>query len=231
MDCWFYLFFKRGLKLILEQINVEEITMKHKIDNQDHQNDLPDAVVSDVDDSRRKFNKAGLIAPVMLSLSSKPVWAVDCTPSILASGNLSMSCTNPPNGFTIDQWKNADQWPIGLNKLDKFDDVFGKAGTESLFGNTATLQSVLSSSPTISATDNALRTAFGCSAAESLTNIKTNLPAYAQQSIASALNDLYFPNYTYPGRSTFYSAVTGSDCSAKGTSMATLTQNYLNLTT
>jgi hypothetical protein len=227
MDCWFYLLFKRGLKLILKQINVEEITMKHKTDNQDHQNDLPDAVVSDVDDSRRKFNKTGLIAPVMLSLSSKPVWAFDCTPSILASGNLSMSCTNPPNGYTIDQWKNADQWPIGLKKDDKFDSIFGVVGGQSLFGTNATLQSVLSS-PTLNASAN-LQTAFGCTGSQS--NISTNLPGYAQQSIASALNDLYFPNYAYPGTSTFYSAVHGNSCQTKGTNMATLTTYYRNLTT
>ena len=140
--------------------------MKHKTDNQDHQNDLPDAVVSDVDDSRRKFNKAGLIAPVMFSLSSKPVWAVDCTPSTLASGNLSQACTPPLHGFTAAELINADVWPLPLTKTALFDSVFGKTptGNYSLFGTSATLISVLNGTSRFntSLTNANLRSAFAC---------------------------------------------------------------------
>jgi len=207
--------------------------MKHKTDNQDHQNDLPDAVVPDVDDSRRKFNKAGLIAPVMLSFSSKPVWAVDCTSSTLASGNLSQACTPPLHGFTAAELINADVWPLPLTKTTLFDSVFVKVPSFSPFGSSATLLSVLSGADIdASLTDAQWQAAFGDCTGD-VSSLKTNIKPYAVQSIVSALNALYFPSYAvhYPGMSTFYSAPSGSACNSRASSMNTLTATYAAITT
>jgi hypothetical protein len=202
--------------------------MKLKKDDQDQQNDLPVVEISGVDDSRRKFNKAGVIAPVLLTLSSKPVWAFECGVSGTMSGNISAQCTLPPNGFTIDQWKNAATWPTGLNKDDKFDVVFGVSNSQSLFGVNATLLQVLSGQALNSSANVSL--AFG-SCTGIVTNLKNALPLYAQQNIASALNALVFKNYKYPGKSVFYSAVTGGACNQKATKMGDLTTSLKNLTT
>ena len=86
-----------GLQPLLE--NVEEENMNLKKDDQDQQN-VSSHDISDVNETRRKFNKAGIITPVLLSLSSKPVWAVECGVSGTQSGNLSHKCTNPTTGFT-----------------------------------------------------------------------------------------------------------------------------------
>lgn len=42
-----------------------------------------------IDDKRRNLAKAGLTAPVLMTLISRPAFAKQCSPSVMASGNLS----------------------------------------------------------------------------------------------------------------------------------------------
>ncbi len=61
---------------------------------------------------RRKLTKAGLIAPVLMSFSSRPAWAVTCTLSGMLSGNLSgpfAGCDN--SALSSAYWDaNRNQW-------------------------------------------------------------------------------------------------------------------------
>jgi len=206
--------------------------MKHNKDDKEQQHYMPDAEVSDVDDSRRKFNKAGIIAPVLLSLSSKPVWAFDCGVSGSMSGNLSSGCTKPTNGFTASQFIEAAAWPLPYIKATTtFDSVFGLSTDGSLFGATATLHDVLNATAAITLSDSD-STAFSCTG--STASLKTALTAYAVQSIVCTLNDAIFPAYAYSGPSTFYSAISvaSSDtCDTRATSITLETATLAALTT
>ena len=68
---------------------------------------------------RRKLAKAGLIAPVLMSFSSRPAWAVTCTLSGMLSGNLSgpfAGCDNSalPSAY----WDaNRNQWGTRGNEV------------------------------------------------------------------------------------------------------------------
>jgi len=74
---------------------------------------------------RRKLAKAGLIAPVLMSFSSRPAWAVTCTLSGMLSGNLSgpfAGCDNSalPSAY----WDaNRNQW--GTRGSEKVNTFFG----------------------------------------------------------------------------------------------------------
>jgi hypothetical protein len=174
--------------------------------NEQDQNNAPIEPNSVINDGRRNFNKAGIITPVLLSLSSKPVWAVECGVSGTQSGNLSQQCTNPPNGFSASQFRRALAWPLPyVKESTTFDSVFGVSPGGSLFGPGATLLSVLSGNASVVINNNNLRTAFGCTGNPG--DLKDALSNYAIQSIVSALNDAIFPNYNYAGPSSFYSAI------------------------
>jgi len=57
--------------------------------------------------SRRKLAKAGVTAPIIMSLFSRPAWGVACSPSSLASGNASgRHQEDCDNGCTPGFWKN-----------------------------------------------------------------------------------------------------------------------------
>jgi nitrite reductase/ring-hydroxylating ferredoxin subunit len=58
--------------------------------------------------SRRSIAKAGVSAPILMSLFSRPAWGVACSPSSLASGNASGRHENDcdGNGCTPGFWKN-----------------------------------------------------------------------------------------------------------------------------
>lgn len=70
-----------------------------------------------INKSRRKLSKTGLVAPVLLSLTSKPSWAFVCTFSGAMSGNLSVEKA----GFVCDSgipatkspgyYKTPSHWP------------------------------------------------------------------------------------------------------------------------
>ena len=77
--------------------------------------------------ARRSFlRKSAIAAPVITSLASKPVWAVDqCTISGLLSGNLSThDSTCNFGGLSPGYWKNHT-WPFSSpNSGDKFQALF-----------------------------------------------------------------------------------------------------------
>lgn len=203
--------------------------MKPKKDYQDQQNNLPDTEASGVDDSRRKFNKAGIIAPVLLTLSSRPVWAFECGVSGSMSGNLSSGCTPPARGFTASQFSAAAAWPSPyVKQTTTFDSVFGVSAGGSLFGVAATLLDVLNGAA-VTLADTNLQTALKYT--DSTANLKTALSAYAVQSIVCTLNDAIFPAYAYPGAGTFYSAISGASTSYDSkVSSATLTNSITKAT-
>ncbi|NOR68272.1 MAG: hypothetical protein GQ532_01010 [Methylomarinum sp.] len=65
-----------------------------------------------VDEKRRSFSKAGIVAPVILSLSSKPVLANHCSVSGMMSGNVSNPHDKICGGCTPGYWKNHPKsWP------------------------------------------------------------------------------------------------------------------------
>lgn len=87
-----------------------------------------------VDQTRRGLAKAGVIAaPVLMTLSSKSAFAVgrECTPSNLASGNLSSPVDyDTCGGCTPGYWgsaPHADYPGAGYAKTDLFKTVFGYA--------------------------------------------------------------------------------------------------------
>jgi|GEM_PF-3578399 len=171
--------------------------MKLKKDDKDQQNDLPDAEVSDVDGSRRGFNKAaGIIAPVLLSLSSRPVWAIDCGTSGPHSGNTSHQCT--PVAFTAAYLRVNTNWTA---KDNLFDSVFGTVPGSprlSLFGPNATLMDVLNLASLPTATTNTmLSKAFGdCNNPGN--QLRDAVLNFAKQNIASLVTHTAFSNYGYP---------------------------------
>ncbi len=184
--------------------------------NEQDQNNAPIEPISAINDTRRKFNKAGIITPVLLSLSSKPVWAVECGVSGTQSGNLSQQCTNPPNGFSASQFRNALAWPLPyVKESTTFDSVFGVSPGGSLFGPGTTLLSVLSGDTNVVLNNANLKIAFPCTGNGNLNNLRDALRNYARQSVVSALNDVIFPNYAYAGPSSFYSAISSSTVSCQ----------------
>jgi len=74
--------------------------------------------------SRRRFGKAGLAAPVIMTLASRPVWATgkQCTVSALASANPSQpvdetTCQACSPGY----WHHSNAcWPAGWNRGTPF---------------------------------------------------------------------------------------------------------------
>ncbi|NOT12681.1 MAG: hypothetical protein HOP23_12735 [Methylococcaceae bacterium] len=197
-----------------------------KLNKQEHNQPIgiPVPEVSGVDNSRRKFNKAGIITPVLMSLSSKPVWAVECGVSGTMSGNLSNGCTNPPNGFTGDQFIRAAAWPPPYQKNStRFDDIFGTDNTcGSLFGN-ATLLEVLQGEARVVTDGSKLKKRFNCkdgddkdkdkdkdkekSKSDGVDELRKSIKSYAARHVVALLNDALFPAYGYPGTGTFYSAI------------------------
>ena len=70
------------------------------------------------DGSRRRFTRAGLVVPVIMTLSSRPVWARNCTDSAVLSGNLSDidefgECGG--EGCSADFWAAASDQQYGIN--------------------------------------------------------------------------------------------------------------------
>lgn len=82
-----------------------------------------------VDPSRRKLAGAALGAAAVFTLSSRPVWANQCTISGMMSGNLSAPKGEPCAGCTPGYWmqdQHLDSWvPTGFKTTDKFNTVFG----------------------------------------------------------------------------------------------------------
>lgn len=112
-----------------------------KIDNkQIVQSDESQTTEQMVDKSRRSFAKAGAVAPVILTLASRPALGggggggVCFTPSRSLSRNTSLSQNDKNglcNGKSPGYWKNATDWPV--SKYTPFHPLFA---TGSYIGNT-----------------------------------------------------------------------------------------------
>lgn len=135
-----------------------------KIDNTSGQSlEAPDKGSSSQGVSRRNLAKAGVSAPILMTLISRPAWGLACSPSSLASGNVSGhndgECDG--QGCTPGFWKNnlmawegtgfspgvCLRWHRGrckewnTNGATKFQDVFGFA--PAIAGGTSTMVSLL----------------------------------------------------------------------------------------
>src|SRR5512134_3139651 len=99
-----------------------------------------------VDQSRRKLTGAALGATAVFTLSSRPVWANQCSISGMASGNLSapkVTC----EGCTPGYWmvcNHLDSWgPTGFHPTDTFNSVFGVSNYVDCKGTPYTLLDVM----------------------------------------------------------------------------------------
>lgn len=77
---------------------------------------------------RRRFIKSAIVmAPIILTVASRPVWARNCTLSGQLSGNLSDE--GPPcggEGCTADFWEaNPDKWHYAYCRSKSFNEAFG----------------------------------------------------------------------------------------------------------
>jgi hypothetical protein len=142
--------------------------------------------LSPVSTGRRQLTKAGLIAPVLMSFSSRPAWAaVACSASGMLSGNLSgpfESCDN--SALSVGYWDaNRGQW--GGLEIENINTFFSLGGFfqgsdtfEHLFNGTA---SAYTGSGKEHCADNA---AF-----------VVQLVILLKEAITSILNAQTFPNY------------------------------------
>ncbi len=80
-----------------------------------------------IDESRRRFGKAGLgSSAVLLTLASRPVLGATClTPSMAGSGNHSQHQGTSCQGMqTVQHWIDATTWPGGFTKDQTFHPLF-----------------------------------------------------------------------------------------------------------
>lgn len=114
-------------------------------DNQATPLDTPQS--GPVDTSRRKLAGSALGVAAVFTLSSRPVWANQCTISGMMSGNLSKPKGPACEGCTPGYWKvdvHLDSWgPTGFKTSDKFNTVFGVTQYVKPNGNKYTLLEVM----------------------------------------------------------------------------------------
>lgn len=99
-----------------------------------------------VDTSRRKLAGSALGVAAVFTLSSRPVWATQCTISGMQSGNLSKPKGPDCEGCPPDKWKpKKDQWggKCGVTHGEKFKDVFMCSDVYRKNGRSCTLYEVL----------------------------------------------------------------------------------------
>lgn len=114
----------------------------------DHQPDTPETPTdaAPVDSSRRKLAGAALGAGAVFTLSSRPVWASNCTISGMMSGNLSKP-QEKCDGCTPGYWKQCqhlDSWvATGFKPWDSFNTVFGVTHYKDSKGKPYTLLDVM----------------------------------------------------------------------------------------
>lgn len=137
-----------------------------EMSSKDRKQDVTDGVTeknTNIDESKRKFSKAGLAAPVIMTLASKPVFAAQGLSNMI-SGNTSV-CRgdNYFGGFTQAYWADAASsqvsWyiatgtgPSGIAYQSiTLAQIFGAAGLNYPIGTvgTDTLFSAVSSSPIV----------------------------------------------------------------------------------
>lgn len=163
--------------------------------------------------SRRKLTKAGIISPVIMSLSSKPVFAqIACTQSGMLSGNVSVNydaqCDKPglSRQYYIDELTNIPPRPIcaqGSN-IDEsqvlFSDVFNPALP--IFLDTPTLGNVILGEATIIDPNGTGNGQFYCETVGNNEDKKAQEEAYlaalydaAKESVAAIFNARILPWY------------------------------------
>ncbi len=137
---------------------------------------------------RRKLAKAGLIAPVLMSFSSRPAWAVTCTLSGMLSGNLSgpfAGCDN--SALSAAYWDaNRNQWN---GREAENVNAFFSLGTQGYFQSSTTFLDIYAGSYGV-------YTGVGAEACATSTTFKNSLVALLKEAIAGVLNvDNFGTNY------------------------------------
>jgi len=155
-----------------------------------------------VSKGRRQLTKAGLIAPVLMSFSSRPAWAaVACSASGMLSGNLSgpfETCDN--SALSADYWDaNRNQWSCaGLSDTTLVSDVFTLGG--GYFQSSTTLGKIF---------DRTAVASFGSGSSFEHCAKDPLSPSYdstfhdqlielIREATAGIFNDASFPNYSPP---------------------------------
>ena len=98
-----------------------------------------------IDSGRRKLAGSALGVAAIFTLSSRPVWANQCTISGMMSGNLSKPRGPACEGCTPGYWRQCqhlDSW-IGYRPSDHFNTVFGVTNYVDSVGRPYTLLDVL----------------------------------------------------------------------------------------
>lgn len=110
----------------------------------DNETPLPEAAPP-VDPARRRLAGAALGAGAVFTLSSRPVWANQCSISGMASGNLSRPGGTPCGGCTPGYWRSCQHlfaWK-DYKPTDTFNDVFSVSEYVDCNGNPYTLLDVM----------------------------------------------------------------------------------------
>jgi hypothetical protein len=143
-------------------------------------------------ESRRRFVKGSLgVAPVLMTLTSRPAWGAVCAPSGLASGNASYPNPNPETecatGFGPDAYNSGTApWPSGVDDKAYFDQVFG-------VGPHSKLKQILGQPQNYSEFERASVAALLNAAAGLMPYLGTDLEAVA--TIICMVNDVYSGGY------------------------------------
>jgi len=129
---------------------------------------------------RRKLLTGGAATSILMTVASRPAWAAgsQCTPSALASANLSGEDGFEGCGISAGWWKNkTNRWPISSSTA--FHSIFGAVRYNNvvLFKNT-------------NGTDLTLAQVINFSASNAPTNPKN----IAMHLVGAYLNALQFPN-------------------------------------
>ncbi|ODU12635.1 MAG: hypothetical protein ABS91_01570 [Thiobacillus sp. SCN 64-35] len=138
----------------------------------DHQDVTHDATeTAGIDNGRRKLAGTALGVAAVFTLSSRPVWANQCTISGMMSGNLSAPKGQTCDGCTPGYWKQSqhlDSWaPTGFKTTDKFNTVFGVTQYNKSNGQPYTLLEVLK---TLNGSGDPISTNLGFHAVAALLN-------------------------------------------------------------
>jgi hypothetical protein len=115
----------------------------HTPDDQDTPPETPQK--DPIDRSRRRLTGAALGASAVFTLSSRPVWASQCSISGMASGNLSAPHQETCEGCTPGYWKvcqHLSNWFI-YSPTDTFNSVFGVTNYVDCEGTPYTLLDVM----------------------------------------------------------------------------------------
>ncbi len=148
--------------------------------------------LSSVSTGRRQLTKAGLIAPVLMSFSSRPAWAVvACSVSGMLSGNLSGPFTTCDNtALSVDYWDvhRGDWGGLDLENLNNYFNLSSPSSSGGFF---------LPSNILVDIFDGTATPYIGTGKEHCAGNaaFKTQLTLLLKEAIASVLNAGTFPNY------------------------------------